>query len=87
MLALAVLNGAARQPWLSQGLTIDWIHPTVAGEALGIGALWLVLTLAFEFLVGHYLFHKPWAVLLEGYDVSRGRIWPAVLVVVSWCRS
>ena len=62
--------------------TIGWIHPLNTAEALKVGALWLVLTLAFEFLGGHYLFHKPWAVLLEDYDLSRGRIWVAVLVVV-----
>jgi hypothetical protein len=63
-------------------LTIGWIRPATTGDTLRIGMLWLVLTLAFEFLVGHYLFHKPWAVLLEDYDLSRGRIWVAVLVVV-----
>lgn len=105
VLALASLNGAAREAWLiphfgnpvgralstvilcalvylTTWLTIGWIHPTRAGEALGIGALWLVLTLGFEFLAGHYAFGKDWAVLLEDYDLSRGRIWVAVLVVV-----
>lgn len=105
VLALASLNGAAREGWLiprfgkpvgralstvilcalvylTTWLTIDWIHPTRAGEALGIGVLWLALTLAFEFLAGHFLFQKPWAVLLEDYDLSRGRVWVAVLIVV-----
>jgi len=63
-------------------ITIGWIHPLNAGEAVKVGALWLALTLAFEFLVGHYVFRKPWAVLLEDYDLSRVRIWVAVLVVV-----
>ena len=105
VLALAVLNGAAREAWLipqfgeTAGraistlalcvlvfvvtwLTIGWIHPTTAGEALRVGALWLVLTLAFEFMVGHYGFGQDWSVLLEDYDLSRGRIWVLVLVVV-----
>jgi hypothetical protein len=38
------------------------------------------LTLGFEFLIGHYVMHKPWAELLADYDVSSGRIWIAVLV-------
>ena len=63
-------------------LTIGWIRPANAGRALWVGVLWLGLTLAFEFGAGHYLFHKPWAALLENYDVSRGRVWPVVLVVV-----
>jgi hypothetical protein len=62
-------------------LTIRWIRPATAGEALGVGALWLVLTLVFEFLVGHYGFGKPWPELLADYDVRRGKIWVLVLVV------
>jgi hypothetical protein len=63
-------------------LTIGWIRPASAGDALTVGILWAVLTLAFEFLAGHYAFGKPWAVLLEDYDLRRGRIWIAVLVMV-----
>src|SRR5215204_2546888 len=68
--------------FLAAWLTIGWIHPLRVGDALRVGMLWLILTLAFEFLAGHYLFHQPWAVLLQEYDLSRGRIWVAVLVVV-----
>jgi hypothetical protein len=41
-----------------------------------------LLTLAFEFLAGHYAFGKSWAVLLEDYDLRRGPIWIAVFVMV-----
>jgi len=63
-------------------LTVGWIRPASTGDALLIGVVWLLLTLAFEFLVGHYVFHKPWTELTEDYNVARGRIWPLVLVVV-----
>jgi hypothetical protein len=46
-----------------------------------IGGVWVACTLAFEFLAGHYLFRKPWVELLADYDLRRGRIWIAVLVV------
>ena len=62
-------------------LTIGWIKPSSTGEALKVGILWLGLTLAFEFLVGHYVLGNPWSALLEDYDLSRGRIWIAVLIV------
>ncbi len=104
LLVLAVLNGGARDAWLSPRLgdpigraistlllcgliflatwlTIPWIRPATNGEALGVGALWLALTLAFEFGVGHYGFGKPWPELFADYDLRRGRIWMAVLVV------
>lgn len=63
-------------------LTISWIRPASPGEALNAGVLWLGLTIAFEFLAGHYLFGTPWRVLLEDYNVGRGRIWIEVLVLV-----
>jgi hypothetical protein len=62
-------------------LTIDWIHPTTRREAYLIGVWWLALTLAFEFLAGHYAMQKPWADLLADYDVTLGRIWILVLFV------
>jgi hypothetical protein len=65
-------------------LTIGWIRPASFRDTAAIGALWLVLTLAFEFGAGHYLFRQPWSVLLEDYDVSRGRIWPLVLVTTAF---
>jgi hypothetical protein len=63
-------------------LTVGWIRPVSTGDAMLIGLVWLLLTLGFEFLVGHYVFHKPWAELTEDYNVARGRIWPLVLVAV-----
>jgi hypothetical protein len=62
-------------------LTIDWIGPHSDAEAFLIGALWLGMTLAFEFLAGHYLFKTSWDRLLADYNLARGRIWPLVLVV------
>jgi hypothetical protein len=64
-------------------LTIAWIHPANRTAAFRIGLLWLALTLAFEFLAGHYLFDKPWSELLADYDVLRGRIWILALVTTA----
>jgi hypothetical protein len=61
-------------------LTIGWIGPTTARQAVAVGALWVGLTLAFEFGVGHYGFGNPWAELLADYDLRRGRIWILVLL-------
>ena len=66
---------------LAAWLTIRWIGPRTEGQALGLGALWLLLTLAFEFGAGHYAFKKSWSELFADYDLSRGRIWMLVLVV------
>jgi hypothetical protein len=49
-----------------------------ARTAFGIGGLWALLTLAFEFGVGHYVLGRPWSVLLADYDLAAGRIWELV---------
>jgi hypothetical protein len=61
--------------------TISWIAVDPARDAWRIGALWLGLTLAFEFLAGHYLFRVPWREITADYNVLRGRIWVLVLLV------
>ena len=40
---------------------IGWIRPTHAGEAVYVGLVWLVLTLAFEIAFGRYVVHAPWS--------------------------
>ena len=61
-------------------ISLEWIHPTSTRQAWTIGAMWLVLTLAFEFGAGHYLFHTPWAALVADYNVLAGRLWILVLI-------
>ena len=61
--------------------SISWIAPRSAAQSWAVGAVWVALTLAFEFLAGHFLFHNPWNQLLEDYNVLRGRIWILVLIV------
>ena len=65
---------------LVAGLAISWIRPATAKDALLIGLFWVVLTVAFEFLAGHYLFGNPWQKLLADYNVIEGRIWFLVLL-------
>jgi hypothetical protein len=65
---------------LATWLTIRWIGPTTPGQAMTVGVLWVGLTLAFEFGVGHYGSGKSWAELLADYDLLRGRIWILVLL-------
>jgi hypothetical protein len=63
-------------------LAIRWIHPRSGRETWVVGTLWVALTLAFEFLAGHFLFGNPWSELLEDYNLVRGRIWVLVLVTI-----
>ena len=58
-----------------------WIGPSTLQDAWLIGALWVALTLAFEFLGGHFLFGKSWPELFADYNLFAGRIWVMVLIV------
>jgi hypothetical protein len=62
-------------------MTINWISSRPQLDAWRIGALWLGLTIAFEFLAGHYLFRVPWHRILADYNILNGRIWIVVLIV------
>lgn len=48
---------------------------------LGIGLLWLALTVAFEFGFGHYVAGHPWERLLADYNLLKGRLWVLVLAM------
>jgi hypothetical protein len=63
-------------------LTIGWIHPTSERALLTIGVLWLVLTLAFEFGLGHAL-GRSWTALLADYDLTRGGLLSIGMVVLA----
>jgi hypothetical protein len=62
-------------------LIVPWLGRRGRGALFAIGALWLLLTVAFEFLFGHYVAGLPSPALLEEYDLRRGRLWPLVLAV------
>jgi len=59
---------------------LPWIGPQSLQDAWVVGATWVTLTLAFEFLGGHFLFGKPWKLLAADYNILAGRIWIMVLI-------
>ena len=48
-------------------------------QAIAVGSIWLVLTIIFEFIFGHYVMGHPWSRLLYDYNLLEGRIWSLVL--------
>src|SRR5208283_5448052 len=48
-------------------------------QALLIGFVWLALTIAFEFVFGRFVMHRPWLQLLNAYNVIEGRVWAVFL--------
>lgn len=61
-------------------VSLPWIKPASMADSWRIGAMWLAMTLAFEFGAGHYLFETPWPALFADYNVLAGRLWILVLI-------
>ena len=53
-----------------------------SSQALNVGLIWLALTIAFEFLFGHFVTKAPWGKLLHDYNIFEGRLWVLVLFAV-----
>jgi len=59
-----------------------WGRPAATGrDLLGVGLLWLVLTLVFEFGMG-WISGASLDAILADYDLRRGRLWPVALVAI-----
>ena len=49
-------------------------------QALMIGGLWLIMTIAFEFVFGHFVMKHPWSRLIHDYNFLIGRVWLLILI-------
>jgi hypothetical protein len=58
------------------------LHAPGTRRLLGVGLLWLVLTVAFECAMGRYVSGLSWSQLFADYDLSKGRLWPLVLAAI-----
>ena len=47
---------------------------------LSIGIFWVVITVIFEFVFGHYVMGHPWQKLFADYNLFNGRLWVLVLL-------
>lgn len=59
-----------------------WMPFESAGRAWLVGVVWLFMTVAFEFLFGHYVMKHTWTHLFEDYNIFAGRLWVLVLLWV-----
>lgn len=64
-------------------VSIVWLNPAKPDQAATVAALWVSMTVAFEFGFGHFVAGKSWAVLLADYNILQGRTWVLVPVTVA----
>lgn len=53
-------------------------------EALSVGAVWVALSVLFEFGFGHYVEGDSWSALFQNYDVTEGNIWILILLWIAF---
>lgn len=68
-LTLAILVGL--YTWTLSG----FLKLSSPGEAIGVGLVWMVLTLVFEFAVSRYVVGDSWGKLFGDYSIVEGRVW------------
>jgi hypothetical protein len=73
---VAVLAGTI---WIA----VPWLVPGLGQqEVRSLGIFWFCLTIAFEFLFGHFVDGASWSALLANYDITAGRFWILVPVTM-----
>ena len=71
----AIIFTGALVFWLNRRWPIE-----SASQAWLIGAVWLVMTVAFEFGFGHFIAGHTWSSLFADYNLLNGRVWSLFLV-------
>lgn len=61
------------------GALFSLLHIKNTSQALLAGAIWVVLTVLFEFSLGRFV-NRTWASLLQDYNIAAGRIWLLFLI-------
>jgi hypothetical protein len=69
------------------GLYVWLILPVLklnsTSEAFRVGLFWLVATVIFEFIFGHFVMGHPWSKLFHDYNFLEGRLWIVVLIWIT----
>jgi hypothetical protein len=76
---LSTVTGIALFGVIIWGMTRLWPIGS-SRQAWTIGSLWVIMTICFEFLFGHFVMGHPWSKLLHDYNIFEGRIWILVLL-------
>jgi hypothetical protein len=65
-------------------LFVRWIGASRTAHLLGVGVLWLGLTLAFEILFGHFVAGQSWERLASDYNVFGGGLLPFGMIFLAF---
>ncbi len=63
-------------------LIYPYLKIAQSGDSWVTGITWLLLTLIFEFIAGHYIFKNSWERLFQDYNLLKGRVWSLFLLYI-----
>ena len=61
-------------------ILVPFLNMSSAHGFLCVGIIWVLMTLAFEFLFGHYVVGEPWERIIEVFYLHRGNLYLLALV-------
>ncbi len=62
---------------------ISFIGSSKQKTYIHVGLLWVVLTLSFEFLFGHFVVGKPWHEIMQVFNIRKGDLFIIVLFITA----
>jgi len=65
-------------------ISVSFIGASESKTYLKIGMYWVLLTLLFEFIFGHYVVGKSWAELIQVFNIQKGDLFILVLLVTAF---
>lgn len=61
---------------------VRWLNISSFLQSIGIGVLWMLLTVGFEVGLGCFVFGYSWSKIVADYDLSQGRFMSIGLVLL-----
>ena len=65
-------------------MSVSFIGALQTKSYLFIGLYWVLLTLSFEFLFGHYVAGKSWDEIMQVFNIQKGDLFIVVLFVTAF---
>lgn len=62
---------------------VRWLHASRVSQLLGVGLLWLLLTVAFDSALGRFILGYSWERIAADYNLLKGGLMPIGLVLLA----
>ena len=64
-------------------LFVRWLQASRVSQLIGVGVLWLLLTVVFEIALGRFIFAYSWERIAADYNLLKGGLMPIGLVLLT----